>query len=226
MTEVAATELADEVALAHRAASIADAEYVDVTFSSGGLAFATKQQRKALTNVKARLSPQNQRMTLAGDAPTPWKVTIDDSAELASRLRHLRSGARRLRWQPEELGVFAGAAIWTYLMAPLLLDRAERIHRLPDAAGLRRLRVKLPRSIAGHGSVQTLHIRSDGLIGRHDYTATAFGSWARAAQVITAYEIFDHVPIGTHRRVTPRLGRPMPAPTLVWIDIHSVLLTD
>ena len=224
MTDTAGV-LAAEVALAHRAASIAAAENINVSFSSGGLAFATKQQRRTLTNVEARLSPKHQRMTLVGNVPTPWKVTVDDSAELASRLRHLRSGARRLRWQPEDLGVFAGAAIWTYLMAPLLLDRAERIHQLPDAAGLRRLRMKLPPSIAGHGSDQTLHIRPDGLIGRHDYTATAFGSWARATQVITVYEIFDHVPIGTSRRVTPRLGRPMPGPTLVWIDIHSVLFT-
>ena len=107
--------------------------------------------------------------------------------------------------------------MWTYITLPVLLAQAERVDRLPDAGGLRRLRIKLPRTIAGHGSDQTLHIGRDGLICRHDYTATAFGGWARAAQVITSYQPFDGVSIGTARRVTPRLGWPLPIPTLVWI---------
>ncbi len=116
--------------------------------------------------------------------------------------------------------------MWTYITLPVLLAHAERVDRLADADGLRRLRIELPRTIAGHGSVHTLHIGRDGLICRHDYTATAFGAWARAAQVITSYQPFDGVPIGTARRVTPRLGRPLPIPTLVWIRIHSVRLVQ
>jgi hypothetical protein len=38
---------------------------------------------------------------------------------------------------PEDLGVFAAAAIWTYLTLPLLLQRAEHVHRLPDAGPAR-----------------------------------------------------------------------------------------
>ena len=43
---------------------------------------------------------------------------------------------------------------------------------------------------------------------------------------LATYETLDGAPIGTTRTVTPRLGRPLPIPTLVWIQIHSVQLGD
>lgn len=224
MTTATADDLVGEVARAHGAASLAAADHIAVSFSSGGLAFAAKHQPAALAIVEARLSPFRQQMTLTGDSPRSWTLNVSSNEELKSRLDRLRSGSRRLRWQPEDLGTFAAAAIWTYVTLPLLLGRAEGVERRPDAGGLRRLRIELPRTIVGHGSVQMLHIGPEGLIHRHDYTATTFGRWARAAQVITAYKSFDGVPVGTTRRVTPRLGRPVPFPTLVWIQIHSVRL--
>jgi hypothetical protein len=223
MNAASAVDLASEVADAHGGVSLATADHISVSFSSGGLAFRTKRQPNALARVEARLSPIRQQITLTGETPRPWTVNITNSDELNSRLARRRSGPRRFRWQPEDLGMFA-AAIWTYLTLPLLLHRADQVHRPPDAGGLRRLQITLPPTIAGHGSVQTLHIGPDGLIRRHDYTATAFGTWARAAQAITSYKSFDGVPIGTTRRVTPRLGKPLPAPTLAWIQIHSVRL--
>ncbi|HEU5084227.1 MAG TPA: hypothetical protein VFU14_12860 [Acidimicrobiales bacterium] len=193
-----------------------------MSFSSGGLAFAAKRQPHALARVEARLDPLRQHLSLAGDTPRPWRVDLGDSEELKLRLAELRSSSRRRRWRPEDLGAFAAAAIWTYLTMPLLLDRAEHLERLRDAGGARRLRVTLPTTLAGHGSVQTLHIGPDSLISRHDYTAMAFGTWARASQRITSYETFDGVPIGTCRVVRPRLGPPLPVPTLVWIKVHSM----
>lgn len=224
MTAATALDLAREVADAHGARSLARADHIDVTFSSGGLAFAAKGQPHALARVEARLSPLHQQMALSGDTPRPWTLNVTASEELKARLAGLRAGRRRFRWQPEDLATFAAAAMWTYITLPVLLAQAERVDRLVDAGGLRRLRIRLPRTIAGHGGVQTLHIGRDGLICRHDYTATAFGGWARATQTITSYQPFDGVPIGTARRVTPRLGRPLPVPTLVWIRIHSVRL--
>lgn len=224
MTAAAALDLAAEVADAHASATLAAADHIDVSFSSGGVAFTAKRQPDALACVEARLSPVRQQITLTGTRPRPWTVDVTNSDELKSRLAGLRSPSRRLRWRPEDLGVFAAAAIWTYVALPLLLHRAEHVHRPPDAGGVRRLRITLPATLAGHGSVQTLHVGADSLIRRHDYTATAFGTWARAAQKITSYRTFDGVPIGTTRTVRPRLGRPLPAPTLVWIQIHSVQL--
>lgn len=224
MTDAAGLDLAAEVADAHADAMLAAADHIAVSFSSGGLAFTAKCQPDALARVQARLSPQRQQITLIGATPRPWAVDIVDSLELRSRLSRLRTGSRRFRWQPEDLGVFAAATIWTYLTLPLLLDRAEHAQRLRDSGRLRRLRITLPSAVAGHGSVQTLHVGPDSLIRRHDYTATAFGAWARAAQVIGSYETFDGVPVGTTRTVTPRLGGPLPVPTLVWIKIHAVQL--
>jgi len=224
MTASAAVDLATEIADAHASATLAAADHIAVSFSSGGLAFTAKRQPNALAHVEAHLSPRRQQITLTGATPRRWTVDIANSDELKSRLSRLHAGSRRLRWEPEDLGVFAAAAIWTYLTLPLLLERAERVHRLRDAEGLRRLRIKLPSAVAGHGSVQTLHVGPDSLIRRHDYTATAFGAWARAAHVTRSYETFDGVPVGTTRTVTPRLGRPLPIPTLVWIQIHSVQL--
>lgn len=156
--------------------------------------------------------------------PRLWGVSIDTSDDLRARLNRLHSGARRWRWEPEDLGAFAAGALWTYLTMPLLLARAEGVERLRDAGGRRRLRLVLPASVAGHGPVHTLHLGPDGRIARHDYTATAFGTWARGAQQIATYEVFDGVPVGTTRRVTPRLGRRLPGPTLVWIQLDSMRL--
>lgn len=221
MTDATAAALAREVAATHGAALLAAADHITVSLSSGGLAFSAKGQPDALSAVEARFVPSRQEMTLTGKSPRPWRLLVADSADLKSKLAVLRSGSRRLRWEPEDLGAFAAAALWTYVTLPLLLDRAVRITRLADAAGARRLRLQLPSGITGHSSVQTLHIGPNGLIRRHDYTATAFGSWARASQSITSYDTFDGVPIGRSRRVTPRLGLPLPVPTLVWIEIHD-----
>lgn len=192
MTPQAALDLAVDVAAAHASATLAAADHLDVVFSSGGLAFTAKRQRHALTHVQARLNPLRQQISLTGETPRPWTVDLVDSNELKLRLAELRSPSRRSRWHAEDLGVFAAAAIWTYLTLPLLLHRAERLDRLPDAGS------------------------------RHDYTATAFGTWARASQHITSYQTFDGVPIGTNRTVHPRFVRPLPEPTLVWIKIHAI----
>lgn len=222
MTRQAAVDLAADVAAAHASATLAAADHLDVVFSSGGLAFTAKRQPHALRYVQARLNPVCQQISLKGDTPRPWTVDLGDSNELKLRLAELRSPSRRSRWRPEDLGVFAAAAIWTYLTLPLLLDRAERLDRLPDAGDARRLRFTLPATHPGHGNVQTLHIGPDSLISRHDYTATAFGTWARASQHITSYQAFDGVPVGTNRTVRPRFVRPLPGPTLVWIKIHAI----
>lgn len=218
----AALDLATEVSDAHATSTLAAADRIFVSFSSGGLAFASKGQPGALVRVEADMHPGRQQISLTGAMPRPWAVQVTGSDDLGSRLAELRSGSRRLRWQPEEVGVFAAAAIWNYLTLPLLLRQAESVHRLPDHAGVRRLRVTLPPTLAGHSRVQTVHVGDDSLIFRHDYTANAFGVWARAAQMITGYENFDGVPIGTSRIVTPRFGRPLPAPRLVWIRLHSI----
>ena len=179
MTVATGLELANEVADAHASSTLASANHLNVSFSSGGLAFRMKSQPNALTAVRAQMTPLHQCISLTGNTPRPWTVQVANSGELRPRFDRLRTRSRRLRWQPEDLGAFAAAAIWTYLTLPLLLRHAEHVRRLPDAAGARRLRLTLPSTTIGHSRVQTLHIGRDSLIHRHDYTATVFGTWAR-----------------------------------------------
>lgn len=150
MTAAPGFDLAAEVSDAHAAYTLAGADYLDVSFSSGGLAFTTKWQPNALADVRARLTPLGQSVTLSGTGPRPWTVQVANSRELRTLLDGLRSGSRRLRWQPEDLGVFAAAAIWNYLTLPLLIQHAEQVHRLPDAEGARRLRITLPDHASTH----------------------------------------------------------------------------
>jgi hypothetical protein len=113
VTSTAAIDLATEVADAHASAIVAAADHLNVSFSSGGLAFMAKRQPEALTRVGARLNPRCQQISLRGDTPRPWTVDVGDREDLRSRLAELRSPSRRLRWTPENLGVFAAAAIWS-----------------------------------------------------------------------------------------------------------------
>ena len=225
MTFSSAGSLVAEIEGAHAAGLLASAEHLLVSFSSGGLAFASKGQPHALVQASARLSPARQEVMLTGQRPRPWTLDISDSRELAARLHDLRRGARRVRWEPEDVGAFAAGALWTYLMMPLLLAGAERVDRLPDSGGRRRIKVVLPPEIAGHGRAQTLHLGPTAMIERHDYTASAIGSWATAAQTVGEYRVFEGIPIATRRIVAPRLGATRLArPRLVWIEIHDVTL--
>jgi hypothetical protein len=131
---------------------------------------------------------------------------------------------RLLHWSAADVAAFAGAAIWTYLLIPFVLHRPGfELQALPPRQGLRRLRVRFPTAVATHSPEQVLHVDGDGLIRRHDYTALAFGRWARAAQTLHAYRSFDGLLVATRRRVTPRMaGRSTSRPTLVWIEIDHV----
>lgn len=74
MTAPATIDLVREVAAAHGAAALAAADHVAVSFSSGGLAVASKRQPDALAHVDARLSPVRQQITITGETPRAWTV--------------------------------------------------------------------------------------------------------------------------------------------------------
>lgn len=66
MSSAAALDLAVEVADAHASATLAAADHIAVSFSSGGRAFKVKGQADALARVDARLNPHQQQITLTG----------------------------------------------------------------------------------------------------------------------------------------------------------------
>jgi hypothetical protein len=215
----------DRVLDAHRTDLLEQAPSVRVRFSSGGLAFRSKGQPAALLDAEAVLVPSRQEIIVCGHQPEPWSVAIPDSDELKRRLDALHTGSRLFRWTPEDVGVFAGAALWTYVMLPLLLRDAAhaRVRRCDRNGG--EVVLHLDETIAGHGPRHVVHFDVAGRILRHDYTATAFGRWALAAQSIEGYRPGDALPFGMVRRVTPRVGRwRLPGPTLVWIQVREIAL--
>lgn len=213
------------VSQAHRVELLERATAINVRFSSGGLAFRTKGQGAALLRARATLTPARQQITVAGQTPAPWSVTIADSQDLKCRLAALHAGLRLFRWTTDDIGAFAAGAFWTYVMMPLLLRDATRVRVRRSGPEGDEVELHLDGSIAGHGPDHVLYVDRAGRIVRHDYTATGFGRWARAAQTITGYAPGTTVPFGAVRRVTPRLGRRrLPGPTLVWIRVHDIAL--
>ena len=218
-----AAALAAEVAEAHGGLERWGAvETMTVEFSSGGLAFTTKGQARTLEEVAGRFWPRSQAVQLSGQRPHAWEYRSAGAPELAADLAGLRRS--KLRWTTAQLGAFAAAAMWTYLTIPFTLSAAGvGIETLSPRRGMRRLRVRLPGRVPTHCPEQVLHIGPEGLIRRHDYTALAFGRWARAAQVLDGYRSFKGLLVATDRRVKPRLlSRPAPCPTLVWIRIDEI----
>jgi hypothetical protein len=224
LTVRAERDVIERVLQAHGADHLERATSVRVRFSSGGLAFRSKGQPKTLLDAEAVLAPARQEISVRGARPRPWQVVITDSQDLKARLDALHTGTRLLRWTPEEVGVFAAGALWTYITLPLLLRDAPHVGAHRSRHG-DRLVVRLDERVAGHAPWHVLHVDSVGRFVRHDYTATAFGRWAHAAQVIETYQDVAGAALGTTRRVTPRVGPwRLPGPTLVWIQVHDVLL--
>jgi hypothetical protein len=217
--------LARRVQRAHCAERFDWDRTVGLEVASTGPAFTAKGQHRALLDLVATIQPSTQRITVEGRRPRPWHVEIADSTELRARLAGLRAGRSRLAWTPEQAGVFAAMALWTYLCLPYALALPGTVlAELPGGAH-ERLAVRLPDTFVSHCREQVIHVDRDGLIRRHDYTAQAFGKWARASQMLSRYRCLDGVVVATRRRVFPRIGdRPLPVPRLVRVDVRSLAL--
>lgn len=100
------------------ASPVAQPDAVTVRFSSGGLAFASRGQPRALLDAEATVSTRDQRVRVVGQTPHPWTFEAADSDELRAAVAPLRW---RLRWSPEDVGAFAALAMWTYVNMPFLL---------------------------------------------------------------------------------------------------------
>jgi hypothetical protein len=111
--------------------------------------------------------------------------------------------------------------MWNYLNLPFLL--AQPGLTVTQTTGTR-LRVSYPDTIPTHSPTQELYFDESGRLLRHDYTAEVVGSWAKAAHLCRDYRQFGGLWVPTTRRVYPRgpVGRPLPLPTLVAVDIHDV----
>jgi hypothetical protein len=190
-------------------------EAVEVRVSARGLAFALRGSPRPLTHVLARIRTSGQHVKFS-DWPRRGDTAVltSDEARIGDRRRaEPRWG---LRWDELDMLAFGGAAMWTYLSLPFVLADwgAEE---LPGS----RLRFRVPEPIRSHCREQTIHLDESGLIVRHDYTAEAFGRWARGVHLSSRFETFDGLPVPTRRRV--RLTRC--GPVVVKVDVSHAALS-
>jgi hypothetical protein len=141
-----------------------------------------------------------------------------------------RPGLRRsLRWDHLDALYFAGYAMWNYLTIPFLFEwegfECEEGEPLDTGSGSwRRLDVRFPEGFPTHCREQCFYFDAQGLLRRHDYTPEVVASFANAAHMVSGHREVDGLVFGTHRQVLPKApgGRPLPGPTVVWIDLDSV----
>ncbi len=157
------------------------------------------------------------------------EIRTDDGGVLQSRSNpraafgHWR---RVLRWDAMDFAYFSGYAMWNYLNLPFLLHSPGMQVRLQPARpdGLTRLQATFPPELPTHNRTQEFTFDTSGRLLRHDYTAEVVGGWAKAAHLCSEYRQFGGLWAPARRRVYPRGpgGRPLPAPTLVALDIHDI----
>lgn len=207
---------------------------IDVEMSARGFLFTTKrvpvQHRVHLTIDTTR--PH----TVLHDYPVPGqqgvllghRVEIRAGDTLLQARDDPRAGFSPLPWKPwdaVDFAYFSGYAMWNYLTLPFLLrSTGVEVGVVRDGPDGTVLDVHFPPGIPTHCPVQRLSFDRSGRLVRHDYTAEVVGGWARAVHLCSEYREFDGLWFPTTRRVFPRgpLGRQLPGPTLVAIDIHDV----
>lgn len=226
----------------------AAAKTIRARIRSGGLLLRTRMPGNAFAEARIEVDVDRVR-AVAEPFPTPGRrgvfedgsvrIQADDGEILASREDPRpcffgRAGLRRnLRWDVLDSVYFAGYAWWNYLNAPYLLIRAgvEVSEAEPWREGAetwRRLDVNFPAGLDTHSPRQTFYYDHEFRLRRHDYVAEVVGGVARAAHMCA-----DHVSAGgllfpTRRWVRPigPRNRPLPFPTLVWLELVEIEVED
>ena len=165
------------------------------------------------------------RRVINPDKSTSLEIRDADDTVVAARVDPRQAFGRRtlLRWDALDFAYFSSYAMWNYLCLPFLLTYpGVSVRQMPGNQTV--LSADFPADVPTHSPTQQFHFDASGLLIRHDYTAEVVGSRARAAHLCTEYRRFGGLRVSTVRRVYPRgpLGRPLPFPTLVAIDIHDV----
>jgi hypothetical protein len=215
---------------------------LDLRYTAGGLAFAMKLRGLRPQRFDAHVDTRAPRATLrsfprAGRRGVldgrSVRIETDAGEQVAARERpadEYRRPRRLVRWDDLDQLYFAAYAIWGYATAPFHLawDGVELAELEPWREGgesWRRLWARYPPELPVHSREQVFHYDERGLLRRHDYTAEAFGQWARAVHYSYDHRTFDDLVFPTRRRVHPRAGdgRPRRAVTIIAIEIESVV---
>lgn len=210
---------------------------IDAVVSVRGFLFLSKGVPK-MERVRVSVDTREPR-TVLHDYPKPGlsshflgesRVEIRDAAgtvvQARDQPRREFGGLRRFfRWDALDFAYFCGYAMWNYLSMPFLLQ-TEGVETActPTADGGTRVDAVFPAGFPTHCRRQSFRFAANGELLRHDYTAEVVGQWATAAHLSGEYREFDGLRLPTRRRVYPKFfgDTPLPAPTLVAIDIHDV----
>lgn len=209
---------------------------IDLEMSARGFLFAAKHVPRQ-HHVHLTISTRKPEVVLhdypaAGQSTVlrgAQRVEIRDTSGTVLQTRAnpraaFRFGRRSLYWDALDFAYFSGYAMWNYTNLPFLLaDPRFSVEASPGAGSVTRLKVGFPPEVPTHCPTQEFYFDVYGRLTRHDYTAEVVGPWARAAHLCENYRQFGGLWLPTRRRVHPigPLGRPLPLPTLVAIDIHD-----
>lgn len=205
--------------------------------SAKGAAFKMKWQkpdvrRRALVRVwepYVRFEPDRPDGVVEVFAGNETRLERPDGTVVERRTdpaSYFPGGRRLLWWDRLDQLYFKGYAVWNYLTFPALLCRPEIDWEEPRPGTLR---ATFPDGFPTHSRVQEFHYDPEtGLVRQHDYTANAFGGWAKGAHCILHHETFGGIPFGTQRRVTPRKsdGSPRRGPVLVDIRFEEIEVSE
>jgi hypothetical protein len=234
--------LVQEIIEAHGGAALWNSlEVLEAEISAWGFLFTAKR-RPALKHIVVSASTREPRLSFH-DFPSPGstseligdqevRILGGDGKPIAKRLnpRSAFTGLRRMiSWDTLDFIYFGGYALWNYLVTPFLFLRDGfqfQVLERRDGAPRRwlRLQVTFPSDIPTHCSKQVFYFDENRCLQRLDYTAEVVGRWAHAAHLCENYRDFDGLKAPTRRRVRPILfgSSPLPAPTLVAIEVHDI----
>jgi hypothetical protein len=214
-------------------------ERVDVQFSTGGLAFASRGLgTRPLQHVCARLSPHHFEVEFSNFGADGLEGRVSpDQVRLLDRERgpvlerrnprgRFSSLGRQFRWDQGDLCYFAGYAMWNYVCFPfsLSLPHVQLLGASPWRRSGWRLDVYFPESIPTHCRSQQFYFDARLELVLHAYRADVIGPYARAIHRCRDYRESDGFVLSRRRRVTPRVSGDvgLAGPTLVWIEIERM----
>ena len=211
---------------------------VEADFDCGGLLFGWKRLRANYRDLQISAEISQPRIRIDRFDDDGHSVVLDgydvrlegsDGSIVRSRTAAdagFPYGRRLLHWDSLDFGYFLAQAMWNYLVLPGLLLRTDIEWRQLSTTTLEG---NFPRHIPTHSRVQQYHFDPDtGRLRQYDYTAATFGSWAKAAHLVTEHRTCDDLVYTARRRVLPRSpgGRAWPFPQLIWADIHHFALLE
>lgn len=206
-----------------------DARRIEAILHTGGWAFRMRG-RRSVRDVRVALDVHSFRVRLENFPGTGRTAEIGrdflrlGGCDCPPRSVHaLRTGRRRIFWDTGDFAYFVGYAIWNYLTLPAILLRDDAKWKLSSGAarGRDHLSAVFPEDFPTHCREQEFYFDATGGLLRHDYTARAFGDFARAANIPIETSSADGFRWVRRRAVYPRAAyvRGIRAPVLVDVEV-------